>query len=297
MGCKGMGCKGVGCKGVVLGGIFAAAIVTACGRGNAAPLGTPAPAIRCGGGVVAQGSVSRVEDGRNFVLADGREVVLAGIEVPHLPPPHQAAAPPEGSAAKIALTALVAGATAVLRRAEYGPDRYGRVVAYVDTVRGTSASLVQAALVAAGLARVGDFVGSQACATELLDRERAARNAKLGLWASPYYAILKADDPASILAQRGSFALVEGKVVSAHQSGATVYLNFGRRWSDDFTVTIRKRNKRSFTAAGLNPDGLSGRPIRVRGWIERRRGLFGARWGGPTIEAEHPEQIETSGLE
>ncbi len=239
----------------------------------------------------------RVEDGDNFLLDDGREVHLAAIEVPLLPRVETSGAPPGGPAAKDALARLLAGSQVVLRRAAYGPDRYGRIVAYVDTVRGPIEHLAQAELLSAGLARVGDQVGSRDCATELLRREQAARNAKLGLWASPYYAILQADDPGSILAQRGRFALVEGTVISVHQSGATLYVNFGRRWSDDFTVTIRKRNKRSLAAAGLDLDGLAGRRIRVRGWIERRGGLSGAPWGGPTIEATHPEQIEASGLE
>ncbi len=61
---------------------------------------------------------------------------------------------------------------------------------------------------------------SQARAVELLSRGNAARRAKLGLWASPYYDLLNADSPADALAERGHFALVEGKVVSVRESGA-----------------------------------------------------------------------------
>ena len=118
----------------------------------------------------------------------------------------------------------------------------------------------------------------------LLARERAARKAKLGLWAVSYYDSLDTDNPADVLAKRGRFALVEGKVVSVRESGATIYVNFGRRWTEDFTVTILKRNERSFAAAGLEPKRLAGRRVRVRGWIEQR--------GGPWIEATRPEQIE-----
>ncbi len=86
------------------------------------------------------------------------------------------------------------------------------------------------------------------------------------------------------------FALVEGQVVSVRESGATIYVNFGRRWSESFAVTISKRNERSFTAAGLDLKGLGGRRVRVRGWIEAR----GAGGGVPWIEAVRPEQIETA---
>src|SRR5206468_10803124 len=121
-------------------------------------------------------------------------------------------------------------------------------------------------------------------ATELLTRERAARKAKLGLWAISYYDLLDADNPPDVLAERGRFALVEGKVVSVRESGATIYVNFGRQWTEDFTVTILKRNERSFTAAGLEPKKLEGRRVRIRGFIEQR--------GGPWVEATRPEQIE-----
>ena len=77
---------------------------------------------------------------------------------------------------------------------------------------------------------------------------------------------------------------MEGKVLSVRESGATIYVNFGRIWTRDFTVTIARRMERAFTAAGMAPKALEGRRIRVRGWIEQR--------GGPIIAAEAPEQIE-----
>ncbi len=151
-------------------------------------------------------------------------------------------------------------------------DRYGRVVAYAYAERDGDEFFVQGELIAAGFARVGDRVGSRACAAELLARENAARQAKLGLWADSYYEVLNAETPSDVLAHRGRFALVEGKVVSVRESGSTIYVNFGRRWSEDFTVTIPKRNERNFAAAGLDLKGLAGRRVRVRGWIEERGG-------------------------
>src|SRR4249919_3828370 len=77
---------------------------------------------------------------------------------------------------------------------------------------------------------------------------------------------------------------LRAKVLSVRESGATIYVNFGRRWSDDFTVTVQKRGERSFTAAGLELKKLAGQHVRVRGTIEER--------AGPWIEAARPEQIE-----
>ena len=84
------------------------------------------------------------------------------------------------------------------------------------------------------MARVAARAGSRACDIELLSRENAARQARLGLWADPYYDLLSADSPDDVLAEQGHFALVEGKVVSVRESGATIYVNFGRRWTDGF---------------------------------------------------------------
>ncbi|MGA8614422.1 MAG: thermonuclease family protein, partial [Xanthobacteraceae bacterium] len=211
-----------------------------------------------------------------FLLDDGREVRLAAIEAPPLPPLDEPGAATGGTAAKDALAGLLAGAQVVLRRAEFPADRYGRIMAYAVAVRGDSQRPVQAGLISGGFARVGDRVGSRDCAMELLRREDAAREAKLGLWARPSYDPLQADHPADILAQRGRFALVEGSVISVHESGATTYVNFGRHWSEDFSVTIRKRNERSFNAANLDLKRFAGRRLRVRGWVEARGGMSGS---------------------
>jgi endonuclease YncB( thermonuclease family) len=216
--------------------------------------------------------VRSVLDGRTLQLTDGREVRLAGIEVPE--------------SAKAALEALVSGRDIALLRVGADSDRYGRVVALVSVEPAPPGIelTIQRALLAQGQARVIANTGDSACTASLLEAERAARESGLGLWADPYYVIRHAEDPAGILAVRGRFAVVEGKILSVRESGATIYVNFGRRWSDDFTVTVAKRNERSFAAAGLELKKLGGRHVRVRGTIEER--------GGPWIEALRPEQIE-----
>ena len=261
---------------------------------GAAPAAAPTP---CGGDVIASGGVKAVLDGRNIVLDDGRVVHLAAIEVPLLPAPN-------GGAAKATLAALLTGARVELRQADSRPgsepDRYGRIVAYVEVLRDDERRSVQAEMLAAGSARVGEDADNQACAALLLQRESAARRAKLGLWASRYYDPIRADDPLSILVQRDRFALVEGQVASVHESGTTLYVNFGRHWSEDFAVTIRKRYERNFAATGVDLQGLAGRRVRVRGWIEARVDggsepqdrVASGRWHAPWIEAVHPVQIE-----
>ena len=252
----------------------------------------PLQASACGGAIIARGAATRALDGRSFVLADGREVRLAAIEVPPLPLPGHTTdgAAGGGEAARQGLGALLAGSEIVLRQAEAQPtDRYGRLVGYGFRAGPNGDSLLQSDLLAAGFARVAVRAGDRACAAELLGRETSARRGKLGLWAGPYYESLDAEHPADVLAQRGRFALVEGKIVSVRESGPIIYINFGRHWATDFTVTILKRNERNFLAAGLEPRKLAGRRVLVRGWIEER--------GGPWIEAARPEQIELADSE
>jgi endonuclease YncB( thermonuclease family) len=258
--------------------------ILACGCFGATAQERPQTSA-CGGETIAQARGARVIDGRTFALDDGREVRLASIEVPPLPLPGETDAAPGGTTARDALAAFITDKAVILKQAEAQTnDRYGRIVAYVFTGAEGGTRFVQADLLAAGMARVAARVGQRTCAAELLSRERTARAGKLGLWASSYYELRDAEKPADLLGDLGHFALVEGRVVSVRESGATIYVNFGRRWTQDFTVTILKRNERNFTAAGLEPGKLAGRRVRVRGWIEER--------GGPWIEASRPEQIE-----
>jgi len=258
-------------------------------RAEGAP---PTPATACQSELTGTGKVAAVIDGRSFVLDDGREVRIAAVEVPLLPAPGETGPAAEaGLAARAALMALVASQSVELRQPRAGAaaaDRYGRIVAHVHltengpkTSGGTS---VAHELLAKGHARVAAEVGGRACAAEFLAWERAAREAKLGLWGERYYAIVGAESWAELLAERGRFTVVEGKVLSVRESGGTIYMNFGRRWSQALTVTVLKRHERSFTAAGLSPKSLENRRLRVRGWVEERN--------GPRIEATRPEQIE-----
>jgi endonuclease YncB( thermonuclease family) len=221
----------------------------------------------CGGGDLGTGVVASIRDGRTLRLADGREVRLAAIEAP---------------ADAAALAALAQGRTLTLKAGSEAGDRYGRVVAFAVPADGTQS--LQESLLAAGQARVSTRIGAKSCAAALLTIERQARAARRGLWADPNFAPLPADDYRRLRAETGKFVLVEGRVLSVHESGATIYVNFGRRFTRDLSLTILRRLRAGFTAAGIEPGTLEGRHVRVRGWLERRR--------GPIIAVDAPEQIE-----
>lgn len=218
-----------------------------------------------------EGRVAAIVDARSFRLGDGREVRLAGIEP----------VSPEAARRTAALSAIIAGREVTLRAEDDAPDRYGRQTAFVFVAGGQTS--VQAALLAQGEALAAADIADKDCSKALLAAESAGRAAKMGIWAAAS-ATKNAESTGDILAGNGRFMLVEGRVLSVRQAGATTYLNFGRNWTRDFAVTISRRMLPSLEAAGMAPKSLENRRIRVRGFIETRT--------GPRIELLRAGQLE-----
>jgi endonuclease YncB( thermonuclease family) len=265
--------------------IAPATTIEFCARRAAMPLcgimlvaATAGPAIAAGCAFEPQGEgrVAAVIDARSFRLEDGREVRLAGIE----PVMNEKTAANRASA----LAAIVAGHEVTLSGEDDTPDRYGRQPAMVFLA--PTGDLVQGLLLSQGEALVSAAIADKDCAAVLTAAETEARQAKRGTWADAA-AIKNAESPGDILAGIGRFTVVEGKVLSVRQAGATTYLNFGRNWTRDFAVTISRRMLAAFESAGIVLKSLENRRIRVRGFIEAR--------GGPRIDVLRVGQIELPG--
>lgn len=168
-----------------------------------------------------------------------------------------------------ALERLAEGARVSIRPVGSGPDRHGRIVAHVT--REPDGLWLSAALVGEGLARVVPRTGDAACTRALQGVEAEARRAGRGLWAEAAFAPRRADDPA-LAAAAGRYALIEGRVLSTGHAGTRYYLNFGRSFRSDFTAVIDDKNVGRFRAAGLEPQTLAGRTVRLRGWVTARDG-------------------------
>lgn len=243
--------------------LLACTTLLACGASHAAG---------CSFEIQGEGRVAAIVDARSLRLDDGREVKLAGIEVA------------DRAKAKAALSALLVGREVTLRGQDDTPDRYGRQPAYAF-LAGHEIP-VQGDLLRLGLALVSSEIVDKDCATVLMAAEAEARAAGSGTWAEATV-IKNAESPDDILAGIGRFTVVEGRVLSVRQAGATTYLNFGRNWTRDFAATISRRIVPAFEAAGLAPKSLENRRIRVRGWVEARR--------GPRIELLRVGQLEVLG--
>jgi endonuclease YncB( thermonuclease family) len=163
--------------------------------------------------------VGAVIDGRSFRIEGGGEIRLPGIEVAFLPRAGETGAAAEaGLAARAALAEILREETIELRQTVPAADRYGRMLADAYVGQGDSQKSAAHVMLAEGFARVSAQAG--ACAAEFLALERAAREARLGLWGQGAYAVLRADDVSGLMLARGRFALVEGKVASVRRAGA-----------------------------------------------------------------------------
>ena len=231
---------------------------------------------RPGEALAAAGRVASLNDDGMIILEDGQAIRLSGVAVP-------AGGGTYGEKARAALEKLVLGRAVALAHVGTA-DRYARLPADVFVGHGSDRVWVQEWLIAQGLARVQSVADSGACAGVLLAREDAARGARLGLWASPRFAVRAAGEPETLSRFLDTFQIVEGEVVSTGATGRRVYLNFGRRWKTDFTGVIATKDIDVFAAAGILPLKLPKRRVRLRGWLSEH--------DGPMMVLDHPEQIE-----
>ena len=224
------------------------------------------------GAATALGSL--VGDPRSVTLADGRQLRLAGIETFALLVDDGDAAE---AALEIRLQELVAGRPLRVRWVSDEPDRYGRLPALVATA---DEQLLQQRMVDEGLAIVLASGESVPCLAALLEAEAEARRLRRGFWAD--HRVPQAR-PAVLAERIGRFAIFEGTVLSVGNRTARTYLNFGTWWARDVTVTIEDRYRERF-GGEAELAKLSGRHLRVRGFVEER--------GGPLVNVRSPSQIE-----
>jgi micrococcal nuclease len=233
------------------------------------------------------GTVAAVLDGETLQLSDGRTVRLIGAKAPSAPLGWRGEDPwPLVDEAKETLSKLASGADVELKFGGRRIDRHGHALAQVFVVNGGTRLWLQEELVAKGLARVYSFPDNRACVAELLAGETEARDKRLGVWGSPAYRIQSAGDVERLGRLTHSYQLVEGTVAAVGEGGGRLYLNFAKDWRSDFTISVARKDLSAFAAAGVDLNGLTGKCVRVRGWVEWRT--------GPLIEASHPEQIENS---
>lgn len=227
---------------------------------------------------VKSARVTGVVDGDTVVLDTGAEVRMTGIQAPKLPLGRKGfRAWPLAREAKKTLETLSLNQRISLEYAGRRHDRWGRLLAHVHA----GDTWLQREMLLLGLARVYTFPDNRKHAAALYTAERTARAARRGIWALDWYRILT---PAEAENRPGTFQLVEGMPKNIAIVRGRAYLNYGKDWKTDFTVTIAPRQMKLFRAAGVDILSMRNQRVRVRGWLIRRN--------GPMIAVTHPEQIE-----
>jgi micrococcal nuclease len=233
--------------------------------------------------------VAATIDGETLRLADGRELRLAAIEVPApaLPrsgrmrtddEPDAGAVAALATAARDALAELTAQRTVAIYYDQRRNDRYGRIVAQVVA---PPALWIEAELLRRGLARVQTTRDVAAAAPDLLRSEAEARAAQRGMWALATYRV---HDARNLGRWLDSFQIVAGRIAGSHRSPGRLWLEFAGERGEALELSIPSAANRLFRAAAVDPAGLVGADVRVRGWL---------RWqNGPIIDVDHPAQIE-----
>jgi endonuclease YncB( thermonuclease family) len=156
-------------------------------------------------------------------------------------------------------------------------DSMGHTQAFVERDDGF---WVQEELLKNGLAFYYPTQSHSEFSDELYAAEAKAREAGIGLWADPKWAIVS-DQDAKTLQDR--FAIVEGRIEKIATRNNTIYLNFERDWKTDFTIALDSSRRRDFAKAGGNIMQWAGKMVQVRGWVRD--------YNGPYVEIFHPSQI------
>lgn len=225
-------------------------------------------------------TVTRIIDPLTIELKEHGLVRLTGLDVPDADPYNQG--PLAQSAFEILGDMLIDQNVRIYqtkKKNEGQKNRMGHHLFHIFMV--DSDSWIQGTLVRLGLARVRTDKSSAYLADELYTLEAQAREEKLGLWAFEDYQVLTPDTAEEHL---DSFQIVEGTVISAARKKSTLYLNFGKDWRKDFTVSIKTADLKTFSKSGVSPQNFNGKKIRVRGWLRD--------YNGPHMDIDHAERFE-----
>ena len=215
-------------------------------------------------------------------LRDGRILHLSGVEFPDL---HQPDGPgPLAQTAKRVVTDLLLGHDVRLYQTQDKTlgrvNRMEHIIAQLERADGEV--WVQGTLLVLGLARMKTGLRNRDMAGQMRLLEDFARQNKDGLWALSGYSILRAkSSPKNSI---NHYGVVEGTVRNVSTTKTNTYINFGEDWKTDFTIVLPSSSRRAFVKSGIDPLQWNTRTLRVRGWLEFHN--------GPSIEIDHPEQVE-----
>jgi len=158
-------------------------------------------------------NVASISDGDTFKTTKGERIRLLGINTPEVA--HQASpAQPMGNTASKALSNLIAGTSVRLAFDEQSKDDYSRTLAQVYLSDGT---WVNGEMIRTGMAHVYTFTPNLRWAAQLIQLEKSARKAKLGIWRTARFKMLDAN---KVTAEHlGQFRVISGQIAQVNRNG------------------------------------------------------------------------------
>lgn len=232
------------------------------------------------------GRIDKIIDGLTLLLADGTIIRLASIDIPDFAL-WQGAIYSE-AALELLETTLSKGTEVMVyqtRMAKKGRlTRMKHELAHIKTKKDNI--WIQGLLLANGLARVYTTPNANEMLSQMYRAEQTARKDGIGFWSKEdgEFPIMATDNIELLTAAMGDFVIVEGVVEKAATVRNTLYLNFGKDWKSDFTVTITPAIRKKLARDGINLMNLGGESVRVRGWLRE--------YNGPMIELEDTAHFE-----
>lgn len=229
-------------------------------------------------------AVASIHSGNSLTLTNGTTVSLAGLQVPQPGRKNRGdTVQPDEPLARASMDALARLTQHhPIRLGDVTPaqDRHGRVVAHAYAQNGI---WLQEAMLREGLGFV--FTHDTAMwptLTPLLKVEQSARDAAIGIWANPHFRVLDHTEAAQHLQHT---RLVQGTVYGVTTVRKRTYINFGKDWRTDFTLSIPAKRLKAVTAGLQLADitELEGKTLLMRGL------LFYTN--GPSMEATAAQQI------
>lgn len=220
--------------------------------------------------LITRQTVTAVQTDGSLTTTSGTDIALHGISL-------LSEAPGFRQQAQLWLATRVIGADIRVFGSDPTQDRHGRWIGQLYTPDHT---WLQGALLEAGLAFATPEAAQPAMAEALLQQEQIARAAGMGFWGTDQ---APTATPYTARDHMGHYRLVTGKIVSATQVKAIVYLNFGPNYRTDFTVKISGRLRQMLEAQGHAPADWDDKWVTVRGVIFAEN--------GPMIAPRLPTEI------
>jgi endonuclease YncB( thermonuclease family) len=231
--------------------------------------------------------VRHVLDGDSFILADGRQARLIGVNTPELGK-DGAPGQPLAKQARNRLSRLIMGQTLTLSRGRERQDHYGRWLVHARLPDGAS---VEEILLREGLAWAIAIPPNVDRLDSLLKAETEARAAGRGVWGEVAYAPKPASD---LTANDTGFRFIEGTIQRRARGKHVIYFDLAPRvalvvphaeWKKYFEVqgsTNVAGDRMSGATDGKSTD-LVGRSVVARGWLTQSKGRLHLRVPHPAM--------------